>query len=74
MEVKLLPLETVAALTGCEWREGQAGRVLLAPASVPPSRSMTAVFEKGFDVIDAVVKAVSADHVLNASLMAQTKS
>lgn len=72
VEVKLLPLEAVALLAGCEWREDKAGRVLLAPTSVPPSRAVTTVFEKGFAAMDVVAQPISLDIVLNASLMKRT--
>jgi len=73
LEVKLVPIGEIAAISGCEWHESPAGRVLLAPAAIPPSRAVIAAFGGRFSGIEKVATPIALDHVLNASLMAAKK-
>ncbi|MCC6918504.1 MAG: hypothetical protein IT548_04835 [Alphaproteobacteria bacterium] len=70
IETKLVSIAEVAALEGCTWCATPIGRVLLAPAQVPPSRAVRAAFEGGFPGLGKYAKPLPFDHVLNASLIA----
>lgn len=71
LEVKLMTLVDVADLPGCEWRETGGTRLLYAPVDLPPGPEILSLFDGSFTTFQVLLKAVAADQVLNASLMAQ---
>jgi hypothetical protein len=71
LEVKLMALADVAALPGCEWRKTGDSRLLYAPVAPPPGPEILSLFDGSFTTFETLLKAVAADHVLDASLMAQ---
>lgn len=71
IETKLMPIGDVAALAGCGWNDTSAGRMLLAPILMPLPSAVISAFDGNFAGIDAVAELFAADHVLDASLMAE---
>jgi hypothetical protein len=72
METKLLSLDDVALLDGCEWRPVGGNRLLLGPVAPPVSRQVAAIFESPFEQ-KSPIEPFSTDHVLGTALMSQAK-
>lgn len=73
MESKLVSIEDVASLQGCEWRESGGEKLLLAPVDAQPSQQIISMFAGQFSEPKAVMQFYSPDHVLDASLMAEAR-
>lgn len=69
---RLVALDEIASLPGCEWRDVRGARLLFAPAASPVSPAIVSMFQGPFTEASPV-QAVATDHVLDAALMARAR-